>query len=169
MNGRLWTALRIDRLSVDFTALSIAAHSCMSSPEQTRLLITMGLMPAKIRDWKLGRWNFGEIGGPPTWLWLAESGAGDTACSVIRRGTLGFDCRSHDYWSHDRRSHDCGGVVVVSGSIDSRQPLAHARGSGRGRADSVVGFQPRRCSAALRLVAPRTQTTPKPESPPIEL
>ena len=33
-----------DRSSVDyFTALSIAAHSCLSSPEQVHLLITMGL------------------------------------------------------------------------------------------------------------------------------
>ena len=76
--ARLWMALRIDRLSVDFTALSIAAHSCMSSPEQTRLLITMGLMLAKIRDWKLGRWNFGRSGSLRRGSGWAESGVGDT-------------------------------------------------------------------------------------------
>ena len=41
------------RLSVDhFTALSIAAHSCLSSLERAHLLITMGLILSQIRDSK---------------------------------------------------------------------------------------------------------------------
>ena len=48
------------RLPVDhFTALSIPAHSRMSSPEKTSLLITMGLMVSKIRDSKCGSSVFG--------------------------------------------------------------------------------------------------------------
>ncbi len=40
--------LRVDH----FTALSIAAHSCLSSLERAHLLITMGLILSQIRDSK---------------------------------------------------------------------------------------------------------------------
>ena len=52
-----------DRLSVvRFTALSLAAHSRLSSLARTLLLITKGFMLSQIRDSNLGGWNFEEIG-----------------------------------------------------------------------------------------------------------
>ena len=52
-----------DGLSVDyFTALSITAHSYLSSLEREHLLITMGLKPSQFREWKFGSLSFGKIG-----------------------------------------------------------------------------------------------------------
>ena len=117
-----------DHLSVDhFTALSIAANSCLSSLERAHLLITMGFMLSKTRDWKFGRWNFAEIRGASDAALTGGVGCWGYGLFGDRCRTLGFGCRRHG----------CGGVVVASGSIDSSQPLAHARGSGRGRAEAV--------------------------------
>ena len=55
VNGHLFNGAVNDRLTVDqFTALSLAAHSCMSSLERARLLITMGLRLSKSVTRSLG-------------------------------------------------------------------------------------------------------------------
>ena len=87
----------------------------------------MGFMLSKTRDWKFGRWNFAEIRGASDAALTGGVGCWGYGLFGDRCRTLGFGCRRHG----------CGGVVVASGSIDSSQPLAHARGSGRGRAEAV--------------------------------
>ena len=116
MNGAM-----IDRLPVDdFTTLSIAALSRLSSLEQTDLLITMGLAPLRFRDWKLDRRI--SCGDREPSVLALTGGFANRGLGCVRRFVVELAGLSGAS-GRDRESHDCN-EWSLGGSIDSFEPTA---------------------------------------------